>query len=194
MVQQGDVLLLFTDGLEEAKRLLRDENFDPMVVTQEMIDRKLVPEDLGLGHDGEEFHMTRVHDVIKAVQTRGTYRLEKTLNPVRDEVLEFDFSTCTPDGRDLVLAVIAAEKLFRIYPDPRAGATNRVRVDSIVDDFLREHFVQYRQYFGHPLDEGGDGGEYGEGATAVSAEYRVYTHLMEDEQYDDLTMLSVRRK
>lgn len=193
MVQRGDVLLLFTDGLEEAKRLLRNENFDPMVVTQAMIDRKLVPEDLGLGHDGEEFNMTRVHDIIHAVQTGETYRLEKTLNPAHDEVLEFDFSTCSPDGKDLVLAVIAAEKIFRVYRDPRATATNRVRVDTIVDDFLRKHFVQYRQYFGHPLEESGEESS-SSGGEAAAGEYRVYTHLMEDEQYDDLTMLAVRRK
>lgn len=195
-VASGDVLLLFTDGLEEAKRLLRDENFRPMVVTQEMIDKKKVPSDLGLGHDGEEFTIKRIHEIVKAVQTRGRYRLEKVLNPLPNEVLEFDYSTCTPDGKDLSLAIIAAEKIFRIFPDPAAGPKNRIRIDSMLDDFLQKHFVQYKQYFSRPVAEesGSDPDSEDRGGSAGELQYRTYSHIREDEQYDDLTVLVVRRK
>ncbi len=207
-VASGDVLLLFTDGMEEAKRLLRNSDFSPMVVTQEMIDKEEVPADLGLGHDGEEFTIQRIHDIVRAVQTGGTYRLEKVLNPVEGEVLEFDFRGCSPDGRDLALAIVAAEKVFRLVPDPTAGPTDRVRVDAMVDDFLREHFLQYRTYFAHPARpaESNDGGRGsaaqgdssgkapGDEVSPLEGLYRTYTHLREDEQYDDLTILVVRRK
>ncbi|WP_234969000.1 SpoIIE family protein phosphatase [Alkalispirochaeta americana] len=194
-VSSGDVLLLFTDGVEEAKRLLRNKLFQPMVVTQDMIDKNLVPQDLGLGHDGEEFTIQRIHDIIVAVQTGGRYRLEKILNPLEGEVLEFDFSTCDPGGKDLTLAVIAAEKIFRLYRDPAAGPRDRVRVDRLVDQFLEKHFLQYREYFGHPEDSPSEeGGSPEEKSSSERDPYRTFSHLREDEQYDDLTMLVVRRK
>lgn len=192
-IESGDVLLLFTDGLEEAKRLLRDRKYDPMLVTQEMIDAKQVPEHLGLGHDGEEFTNERIHDIVHAVQTQGSYRLEKVLNPDPEEVLEFDFSTCEPGGRDLALAIIAAEKIFRISRDPDAGSRDRIKIDSMVDDFLKKHFSRYREYFGHPVTET-DSPDGHEAQPALADQYRTYSHLKEDEQYDDLTFLLVRRK
>lgn len=194
-VAPGDVLLLFTDGVEEAKRLLRDKNFQPMVVTQKMIDDKLVPQDLGLGHDGEEFTIQRIHDIIVAVQTQGKYQLEKVLNPREGEVLEFDYSGCDPGGRDLALAVIAAEKIFRLYRDPAAGSRDRVKVDRLVDRFLEKHFLQYREYFGYPVEDlsGEERPSPGGGDSPGGDPYRTFSHLREDEQYDDLTMLVVRR-
>lgn len=190
-VTAGDVLLLFTDGLEEAKRLLRGPNFEPITVTREMIEAGSVPDFFQEGQDGEEFSNERIHEIIRAVQNRERYRLEKVLNPDSDEVIEFDYSECEEGPRDLSLAVIAAERMFRIYRGPGATGTSRIRVDIIVDDFLRKHLVNFSSYFSHPLEE--PQGEGDDGGAARPVLYRQYSHLREDEQYDDLTMLAVRK-
>jgi hypothetical protein len=55
-------------------------------------------------------------------------------------------------------------------------------VDTIVDSFLQQHFKQYKSYFSHPMAVQQDPG------------YVAFTHAREDDQYDDLTILVVRRK
>jgi hypothetical protein len=194
----GDLLLLFTDGLEEAKRLLRGKDWKNFVVTQEMIDAGTVAEGLQVGEDGEEFSNERVHAIVTAAATRGQYRLTRLMNPDENEELVFDFSTCRDPVRDTVLAVVAIERIFRMYPDPDAGSDDRVKVDRIVHDFLKEHFLQYDAYFGHYVDksvEGASDGGENEAAPMRHAneEYLEFSHIKEDEQFDDITMLVVSR-
>jgi methyl-accepting chemotaxis protein len=184
-VARGDMLLLFTDGLEEAKRLLRNGKWETFTVTQEMLDRGEVDPSLSPDEDGEEFTITRIHDIISAVESRSTYRLQRIMEP--DETAEhvFDYSTCSDTGRDAVLAIVAAERIFRLVPDPAAGPENRIQVDRIIVDFLREHFVPFNRYFAYPVvpfDE--DDG---------TSQYVSFSHLKEDEQFDDITMLVARR-
>ncbi|MFW5828062.1 MAG: SpoIIE family protein phosphatase, partial [Alkalispirochaeta sp.] len=185
-VDRGDMLLLFTDGLEEAKRLLRGRDWQRFTVTQEMIDQGTVDERLSPDEDGEEFTIERVHQIVSAVESRGTYKLEKIMDPSDRDDLVFDFSGCDNVARDTVLAVVAAERIFRLVPHPEAGPDDRVAIDRVVLDFLREHFVPFGEYFAHPVvpfseDDG-------------TSEYVSFSHLMEDEQFDDLTMLAVRRE
>ena len=180
-IARGDVLLLFTDGLEEAKRLLRDDAWHTTVVSEDHKTRGLVPDDFQVGQDGEEFTNQRIHDIIAAVQSRGSYRLQKTLDPDPSTALEFDYRGCSDQGRDAVLAIVAAERVFRLVPDPTAGIEARIAVDRIVVQFLREHFRQFDTFFGHPIGDD-------------DAEYLQFSHLREDEQFDDITMLAVYRK
>ena len=181
VLKSGDIFLLFTDGVEEAQRHLRDSSFNTYVVTEDDVEQGRVSEVLQANVDNEEFSIARIHAIVEAVQRRGSYRLVKELNPVEEELL-FDFSTCEENARDSVLALAAVEKLFRIYPDPSAGPDDRVQVDKKIDDFLREHFQGYERYFHHPLPED------------EKSEYRVFSHIKEDEQYDDLTILAIRKK
>ena len=69
-----------------------------------------------------------------------------------------------------------------MIPDPNAGLQNRVMVDAKVTEFLKQSFVQYARYFSHPVE-----GQQVPG-------YVTFTHAREDEQYDDLTLLVIRRK
>ena len=202
-VAVGDLLLLFTDGLEEAKRLLRGEDWKTFVVDQTMIDEGTVAEGLQVGEDGEEFSNERFRTIVRAVQKKGQYRLERLMNPVADEGLVFDFSTCEDPVRDTVLAVVAIERIFRMVPDPSAGPDDRVRVDRIVHDFLKEHFEQYDRYFGNPVQSGAMPTDtMGESARSDGAaqpknytdEYLEFSHIKEDEQFDDITMLVVARR
>jgi hypothetical protein len=84
--------------------------------------------------------------------------------------------------KEAVLAVVSAEKVFRVVLDPTAGDGNRVEVDAKIDAFLKKHFIQYQRYFAHRLEGQPDDA------------YVQFSHLVEDEQRDDLTILVVRRK
>jgi hypothetical protein len=127
----------------------------------------------------------RIREIITSVFQHRPYRLLKYHNPVGEEVLEFDFGRCTGTVEEAVLAMVAVEKVFRLVPDPGAGEKDRVFVDKRVDEFLKKHFGQYDRYFGQPAAAGeGETGGY----------LNAYSHLREDEQYDDLTILAIRKK
>jgi hypothetical protein len=84
--------------------------------------------------------------------------------------------------REAVTALVAVEKIFRLYKNPAAGEGDRVLVDRKVDEFLKAHFFQYRTY----CTKGKAPGE--------NSAYLYYTHIMEDPQYDDLTIVGIKRK
>ena len=181
-LDMGDALFLFTDGFEEAKRKLRDSSFEVMQCDEPGL--KPSEEHLGThkkGDDNEEFGTARIYGIVNAVFNKGFYRLEKSHNPVPGEELVFDFSGCSGMLEEAVLALVAVEKVYRLIPDPSAGNDSKVAVEAKVDAFLKKHFLQYPQYFSRKQD-GHDG-----------ASSLVFTNLKEDEQYDDLTLLVVRR-
>jgi hypothetical protein len=80
------------------------------------------------------------------------------------------------------MAMVSVEKMFRAYKPLHATDENRVLVDKKVDAFLKEHFRQYRMYCSFTKENPGD------------ENYMYYTHLKEDDQYDDLTLLGIMRK
>jgi hypothetical protein len=177
----GDALFLFTDGFEESNRALRTEDFQLIYQEEEARPgaesdgRKRKPE-------SEEFGIPRIHGVSDAVFNRSAFRLERAKNPIPGEELAFDFSGCAGTAKEAVLALVAVEKVFRLIRHPQAGAQNKVKVDQQVDGFLKKYFRQYPAYFSHPLE-------------AKPGEQSIeFTHLMEDEQFDDLTLLVMRRK
>ncbi len=120
--------------------------------------------------------------MINAVMSKdSSYKLVKYHNPVPDEELLFDFSSCEGSVREAVLAMTAMDKIFRLIPDPSAGANDRVRVDVKIDEFLRRHFSLYDRYFSNPDSDD------------QFPEYLYFPYLREDDQYDDLTILGVRK-
>lgn len=178
----GDALFLFTDGFEEAKRKLRSPSFEVMQCDEPGL--KDNEEHLGThkkGDDNEEFGTARIYGIVNSVFNRGLYRLERSHNPVPGEELVFDFSNCAGLLEEAVLAMVAVEKVYRLIPDPQAGDDSKVVVEAKVDAFLKKHFLQYARYFSHKVD-GQDG-----------ASSLTFTNLKEDEQYDDLTLLVIRR-
>jgi hypothetical protein len=182
-LEKGDTLFLFTDGIEEAKRTFRDGEYRPIVCAEPGLKE-------GESHGGthnrgmgsEELGLQRFKDISGALFSRGSYRLEKFHNPIADEELTFDFSTCQGTTEEAVLAVISVEKIFRIYTDARATENDTVRIDRKIDDFLSRCFLQYRQYFKHRVENPDE------------SDYSFYAGLKEDEQYDDLTILALRKK
>jgi hypothetical protein len=180
----GDILLLYTDGIEEAKRHFRDAQYRIVPCTDVPKDES--HENHSGGQDGEEFGYDRITSILAAVDSRGSYRLEKHHNPAGGEILSFDFSSCQGNLEEKIMALIAVEKVFRLYRDPAATAKDSVLVDEKVDAFLKAHFDQYRLYCSdvrpNPDPQSDNPG------------YLLYGGIKEDEQYDDLTILGIRRK
>ena len=180
-LSSGDVLLLFTDGMEESKRTLRNPDGSGHRLVQEDIDAKRVPEDYLVDTETEELGLGRLHEIINAVENRRHYVLEKYFAPWEPEPLVFDFTQLPNSPENTVLAVVAVEKMFRLSPDPNATGEDRISIDKKIDDFLKKTLQQYSDYFHGPLPED------------TESLYRVYSGIKEDEQYDDLTILAVKK-
>jgi hypothetical protein len=180
-MQPGDILLLFTDGAEEDQRHFRDAQFNVVACAEPGLEEGEAHGNHNPGEEVEEFGLSRIYEVIDAVMRRGTFTLEKYHNPIPDEVLEFDFTTCEATAENAVLAMAAVDKIFRLIPDPSLGPGDRLQVDVKIDKFLQEHFVQYNSYFRDPIH------------IESQEEYVFFPRLSEDSQYDDLTILAVRK-
>jgi len=182
-LQAEDTVFLFTDGIEEAKRSFRNERFQPIACDEPGLEENEEHGGTHLkGSDNEELGIIRIYDIINAVFNRQVFRLLKFHNPVPEEDLVFDFTGCAGTVEEAVLAMVSVEKVFRIYLDPDATMEDRVAVDKHIDAFLRKHFKQFDRYFRAPIQ---------------SEEERpvvTYGRLKEDEQYDDLTILAIRKK
>jgi Serine phosphatase RsbU, regulator of sigma subunit len=179
-VDHGDILLLYTDGIEEAKRKFRSGGFKEITCTEGPAGAR--HENHLCGQAGEEMSPERVEAIINAVMANKTYTLKKCHDPEGDTELQFDFSACKGSAEEVIMAMVSAEKMFRCYKNPNDGEESRVLVDKKADGFLKKHFLQYMRYCIQTK-------EYPENEA-----YMYYTHLKEDEQYDDLTILGIKRK
>ncbi|GHT73155.1 hypothetical protein FACS1894124_1100 [Spirochaetia bacterium] len=201
-IDPGDILFLYTDGIEEAKRKFRDTSFNEILCTGEPDANE--PADSGVSANGpqvrekfpkgaphenhvvgqgdEELGAGRVEAIINAVMNRQVYSLTKYHNPEGEITLQFDFTACAGYVEEAIMALVSVEKMFRLYKRPLDGEDARVLVDRKVDEFLQEHFLQYGKYCAQTR-------EYSENNS-----YLYYTHVMEDPQYDDLTIMGIKRK
>ncbi|MDR3161542.1 MAG: SpoIIE family protein phosphatase, partial [Spirochaetaceae bacterium] len=169
----GDILFLYTDGIEEAGRVLRESAEGPRDASSD-------PRPAGW-FEAEELGSSRVIDIINAVMNRRRYTLRRGGPPGGEGSLQFDFTRCEGAAEEAVMALIAIEKIFRSYPIS-GGEASRVPVDKKIDRFLRSHFLRYRDYCFPPQEIPGND------------ECFYYTRLKEDDQYDDITILAVKRK
>lgn len=189
-LKSGDVVLFFTDGIEESHHRLRAADLTPM--RYEDFSEELIAEDRAKIEAGykdikpeesfEEFDLKRVTEIVEAAMHRERYVLERRLDLVIKEPLVFDFSRLNGTIEEMVLAMMAVEKVYRLVPDPNATERDRVRVDRKIAEFLERHFEGYHRFFRYPVEN------------ENFPEYIWFTHLREDEQDDDLTVLAVRRK
>ncbi len=178
----GDVLFLYTDGIEEAKRMFRDRDFNVITCQEPGLAEGEIHGMHLVGQDNEEMSPERVNAIIEAVFSRSVYRLEKFHNPIPGEVLEFDFSRCSGTAEDAVMALVSVEKVFRMYKTPDVQPKDKILVDSKIDAFLNRCFVQYNDYCAYRENHP----DY--------PEYKFYTRVKEDSQYDDLTLVALKRK
>lgn len=179
-LNHGDILLLFTDGIEESKRRFRDPTHREIACpggTEEN-----VHENHSAGDLTEEMGSQRVYDIVNAVLNRSAYDLYKWHNGEGEQILRFDFSECGDGVEEPIMALIAIEKIFRCYYVSGNSEGDRVLIEKKVDAFLKKHFLQYQKYFSQTCEYPGNNS------------FIYYTHLREDEQYDDLSILGVKRK
>ncbi len=185
VLKKGDILFLFTDGIEEAQRHFRNADFE-IIDCDGSCDPALLGEESYVSHkeneNFEELGIPRIERIIEAVLQRQRFRLFQYHKAVEDAEFSFDFTSCEGTVKEAVLALIAVEKIFRLVPDPKAGLDDRIRIDNKIDEFLKVHFDQYRVYFRHPV------------ADEEFPEYTYYAGLKEDEQFDDLTILGIYKK
>jgi hypothetical protein len=178
---KDDILLLYTDGVEETKRLFRDKTFAVMECSEGGAPRDTPHDTHVVGQDGEEIGAARQEDIINAAMNRGMYRLYKYHNPEGEGTLDFNYAACKGTTEELIMAMVCAEKVFRMFKNPAVGDEERILVDQKVDAFLKKHFIQYAKYCARS-------------APAEIPGYLYYFGVQEDEQYDDLTILGIRRK
>ena len=95
-----------------------------------------------------------------------------------EDTLVFDFTGCEGNSVEAITALIAVEKVFRMYKPLSATEADTIKVDRRIDSFLKEHFNLYGKYC--LIDSS---------ASAVQ-----YNFIMEDDQADDLTLLAIRRQ
>jgi hypothetical protein len=184
----GDIFILYTDGIEEDQHIFRNAAFERMPCAE-------VPEkaDHGNHHGGEdfeEFGLDRVESYIRAVQTRSRWRLDKVHPTPGNEFLSFDFSGLSGGIMEFIIALIAVNKAFRLYLDPSTPPDEYLLVDKRAVEFLRKTMDQAKLFFGRVEPELVKAGD----KTIEDPNYvRVYG-VREDPQFDDLTLLCIRRK
>jgi hypothetical protein len=182
----GDVLFMATDGFEDAEHLFRDAEFREMTCNVTGLgEKEHHRENLGdheVGLPLERFGVPREDELINAVFNKRRFVLVRNHNPIPNEELVFDFSTCQGTAQEVVLALVAVDRVYRMVPNPRLGPENRITIETKIIDFLKDHFLQYPRYFSHRLE-----GE--KESTNIT-----FTHALEDNQSDDLTILVLRRK
>ena len=86
-------------------------------------------------------------------------------------------------AEDVVSAVVAIEKVFRMFMPASALRTDYISVDKQIDLFLKKYFNLYNEYC---LDKTESSEDY------VFSNYIDYEYLMEDEQKDDLTLFVMK--
>jgi len=180
-LNRGDILFLYTDGIEESKRKLRT----PIVRAKEGGGRSPAEDDLYahlLGTDSEILGNDRVEAVIEAVFARKEFTLKKRQSDFVYEQMDFDFSSCNGTIEEAVMALISVEKVFRMYKDSTAQSFDCVQVDKKIDSFLSKYFLQYDIYCSEKMPH------------PIYDEYFYYKQIKEDIQYDDLTILGIARR
>ncbi len=183
-LDHGDILLLYTDGFEESSRARRGRDFKQLFEDKTMRDRE--------GNESthrealvEQLGEERIKAATEAIMSRSTYSFVKQDDPLGSDLsYDFDFSKLDGSPEDLVLGLAAIEKVFRLVPDPEATEKDQVIVDTKIDAILAKCWGQYNRFCSdrraHPDPR--------------RTEYRYYGRLKEDDQYDDLTMMLIRRK
>jgi hypothetical protein len=173
----GDILFLYTDGIEDAERKFRDRQRREIPCPE---GPRCAPHgDHLAGPRAEELGASRGRESSNAVMNRRRYTLHRCHTPDGEDLLHFDFTNCEGLVEEAVMALISVEKIFRSYRVPEEKS---VPVDKKVDRFLQAHFLQYRDYCFPPQEIPGND------------EILVYPCLKEDDQYDDITILGVQRK
>ena len=184
-LNKGDVLYLYTDGIEESTRRIRNRQYQ--VQQQNVEVRKMNPkthkEEIEYKTEDikEEFGVERIEQIIECVFSKQKFVLTKEQNPNVAETLAFDFSRGEGTISESILALASIEKVYRMYKNPETQENQYIKVDRKIDEFLEKYFSEYPVYAVNKTDN------------QTLPNYVDYEKIQEDEQSDDLTMLAIRR-
>ena len=185
VLNRGDILYLYTDGIEESTRRIREVDYS--VRQNEVEVKKMNPKtheeeiEIKLEDAKEEFGPERIKQVIEAVYNKRKFTLTKLDNPASGEVLDFDFTKCEGTVSESILALASMEKVFRLYKSDKVTQTDYIRIDKKIDEFLSKYFNMYDYYAAHKAED------------SAGVNYVDYDQMLEDEQSDDLTLLAIKR-
>lgn len=185
ILNHGDILYLYTDGIEESTRRIRE--LDYTVRQNEVEVKKMNPKtheeesEFKMEDAKEEFGPDRIKQAIEAVYNKRKFILTKLDNPAVGESLEFDFSKCEGSVSESILALASLEKVFRLYKSPAVQQTDYIKIDKKIDEFLLKYFNMYDYYAAHKSED------------SAGTNYVDYDQMLEDEQSDDLTLLAIKR-
>lgn len=182
-MNRGDIVFMFTDGIEEAQALFKDDQFNIISCDGSCHKQNESQINHEEGETFEEFGRSRIQEIVHQVMNQGTYELFKYHAGDREQKFEFDFSGCQGTVEEAVTSMTALEKVFRLHPYERAPADHTIQVDVKIEAFLQKHFLQFSDFF--------------KAANRITdplfPEYVYYRHLNEDDQFDDLTILAVEK-
>ena len=185
VLNHGDILYLYTDGIEESTRRIRE--LDYTVRQNEVEVKKMNPKtheeesEFKMEDAKEEFGPDRIKQIIEAVYNKKKFVLTKQDNPAVGESLEFDFTKCEGTVSESILALASLEKVFRLYKSPAVQQTDYIKIDKKIDEFLLKYFNMYDYYAANKTED------------SAGANYVDYDQMLEDEQSDDLTLLAIKR-
>ena len=180
-IGRGDAIFLFSDGFTDSQRFFRSHEGELFKCLEPGVgDGQRHDETHKQGETGERFSEERMSAVVQAALGRGVYRLSRH-HTLSDETLEFDFGGGTGSVREAVLALVAVERVFRIYRDDMTGPRDTITMDAETDEFLRKHFRQYELWFSNRA------------VAAAPGPGVTFTNLKEEAQYDDLTLVVAGR-
>ncbi len=181
MLKKNDVLLLYTDGIEEAKRNFRDAKDNIIACKEDGLSEGDEHETHKVGETSEEMTPERVTEIIETVYAKGIYNLRKCHNANSNEEFSFDFSNSEGTAEDAIMALVSIEKVFRMYRPAVPAPTDRIKVDKKIDEFLRLHFREYSVYCMERSE------------IETDATHIYYHGVLEDPQYDDLTLIAIKK-
>ncbi len=181
VLKKNDVLFLYTDGIEEAKRNFR--NADGQIVSCNEPGMKEGDEhgNHSVGETSEEMTPERVTEIIESVYSKSSYVLKKWHNPNPNETFTFDFSNCEGTAEEAIMALVSVEKVFRMYQCKETNPSDKVKADRKIDDFLRMHFRDYTTYCMNRSE------------VETDPNHVYYHGIREDQQYDDLTLVAIKK-
>ncbi len=192
-LELNDVLLLYTDGIEENGRAIRNVDFSLIKKPKLNSKGEQLKDEYGnsLFEDKkEEFGETRIKEIVESVFSQKKYMLSKEKNPARSEEIVLDFTKCKGTVEEMVLALVSLEKIFRFYKPKNVSEKDLVEVDVVVDSFLKEHFNLYSEYANIVFESGKKSVPK---KKKDNPNYIFYKKLKEDEQEDDLTIIALKR-
>jgi hypothetical protein len=194
-LDKGDVLLLYSDGMEDAIHRFRDAE-GRVKKCSEIPDAGEEHLHHNAGEDNEHIGPQRVDAFIAAYDNRQVYHLHHDHESDRDLMMSFDFTKATGDLSERAIAYVAVGRVFCIH-DYNAGPDDEILVDKRVDAFLERFLDQYELVFRNREAvevKTGDKNPDGTERIVEDPNYVRFRGIRDEEQYDDLSIVAIRRK